>query len=110
MEVGNQAIHGPEGVAGVDKDIRPLGTGGKGAVLPRQRFQRSAGGGADADDPSAVLSGLIQNAGGFIVHHAQLRVHMVLQNGIRLHRPEGSKSNMKGDKRGLYALLTDFFQ
>ena len=53
---------------------------------------------------------MVQNSGGLSAHHAQLRVHMVVGNMLRLYRSEGSQSHMKGDKGCVYALLTHLLE
>ena len=110
MEIGNQGIHGLEPIARIDEDIRPSGLGCKGSVLIDKGFQRPAGGGSHADNPSPGCSGFVEDGSCLVIHHAQLAVHMVFQNLLRLHRAEGAKPNMEGDKGRIHALCPDGIQ
>ena len=110
VEIGDEGIHSLELVARVDEDIRPAGLGFEGAVVIYQGFQRPAGGGAHADNAASAGLGLIENAGGLLIHHAQLAVHVVLQHLLGLHGAEGAQAHMEGDEGGLHALGADLLQ
>ena len=110
MEIGDQTIHGLEAIAGIDKDLRPLGLCFKSTIVVYKRFQRAAGGRAHADYPSAGTLCFVQDGSSFGAHHAQLRVHMMLQNNLCLHGAECAKANVQGHKGRLYAFGSRLFQ
>lgn len=104
VEIGDQTVHGLEGVAGINKNLRPFGFGFKCAVIIDEGFQRAAGGGADAEDSAAAAPGFIENGGGFLAEHTQLRVHMVVRNLFRLYRAEGPQAHMQRHEGGFHTL------
>ena len=110
MEVGDQTVHGLEGIAGVDKDFRPLGLCFKAAILVNQGFQGPAGGGAHADHTATGCLGLIQDFGSFRCHHTELCVHMVIRYFLRFYRPEGTKTHVQCDKGSFHTLVPGLVQ
>ena len=102
MEVGDQPVQHLEPVAGIDENVRPTGGGGHGAVLGGPAFDGAAGGGADADDPSAAALGLIDEICRLLWDDAVFAVHLVALNGVFLHGSEGAKPHMECYVSNLY--------
>ena len=102
MEVGDQPVQHLEPVAGIDENVRPTGGGGHGAILGGPTFDGAAGGGADADDPSAAALGLIDETCRLLWDDAVFTVHLVALNGILLHGPEGAEPYMECHVSNLY--------
>ena len=110
VEIGDQAVHGLEAIAGINEDLRPFGLFLKAAVLVHQALQGPAGGGANADDPAPLCLGSVQNFGSFSGNHTQFAVHMMLQDILRLHRAEGTQAHVQRHKGGLNTLFPGLIQ
>ena len=72
VEIGDQRVNALEGIAGINEDVGPAGSGGQAAILPGKALQGTAGSGAHGDDPAAVFLGLADDAGGLLRNDAEL--------------------------------------
>ena len=79
-------------------------------VLIRKRFQRPAGCRADADDPAAGALGLVDHICRLLRDHAELGVHMMLGDLLRLDGPEGPETDVQRDIGLFDALGCELFQ
>ena len=104
MEIGNQRVNCLEFVAGIDKNTRVRFHGAHRAVLASGALQRTAGGRADADHPTAGGASLVDQARRLSRHREKFRVHHVIGDGILLHRAESAKSHVQHDRRDGHAL------
>ena len=110
MEICDQRVHRLEAVAGIDEDIRPAGALGEAAVLGCKGFDRAAGGGSDADDPSALPPGAVEQIGGLLREHAELRMHLMVRDLLGLDRAEGAEADVEGHPGQIHALVPELLQ
>ena len=107
VKVGDKAVHDLEAVAGVDEDVGPARLGLHMPVLRRPALDGPAGGGAHADDPAPGGLGAVDEVRCLLGDDAVLAVHIVVQDVLLLHRPEGAQAHMEGhiadgDAHGLH--------
>ena len=110
VEVGHQAVHHLEFVAGVDIDVRPAGPGLHMAVVRGPGLQCPAGGGAHADAPAPTGPGLVDEVRRLLWDGAVLAVHGVVLDGVLLHRAEGAEAHMEGHIADPHAFSLDDVQ
>ena len=79
-------------VTGIDENIGPAASGFQNAVLCGGGLQRTEARSSDGNDLSAFFLCLIDESGLILLHHIELRVHMVLGHILHLHGAESSKT------------------
>ena len=79
MEIGDQRVHRLEAIAGVDENTGIARSRGDVTVLLRHRFDGAAGGGANADQPSAGGLALVDDASALLADREKFGVHPVRQ-------------------------------
>ena len=110
MEVGDQAVQQLEFVARIDEDIGPAAPGPQVPVFICRGLDGPAAGGPHADDTAALLLCPVDLLSLALLYLIEFRVHMVLQDIVHLHRPEGAKSHMKGDAGNVHSLALYLLQ
>ena len=95
VEIRHERVDAAELIAGVNKNIRPAGSGAHGAVRLRKALQRPARSGADRDDAAANGLRFVDDLRRLLRHHAKFRVHGVILNVFLLDRAEGPQTNMQ---------------
>ena len=105
MEVGNQAVQNAEAITGVDEDFGVAALRAQCSVLIRRGFEGAAARRADTYNATARRLCAVHSLCGFLAHHIELLVHMVLQNVLLLHRAEGAESHVEGHTHNDNALL-----
>ena len=66
VEIGYEALHGLEGVTGIDEDLGPLGLRFKAAIFIYKALQGAAGSGAHTDDTPASGFRPVENIRSFL--------------------------------------------
>ena len=84
VKICDQRVQHFEAIPRIDKNIRPSRALGHGAVLRRKALDGAAGGGAHTDHPASISFGFIDNVRGLLRYHAELGVHLVVTNILRL--------------------------
>lgn len=110
VEVGNQAVYDLEPVTGIDENIGPAASRLSDAVLCGGGLQRTEARSSDGNDLPAFFLCLIDESGLILLHHIELRVHMVLGHILHLYGAESSKTHMKSDMSDIDALGPDLLQ
>ena len=97
MEVGDQAVNRFKRIAGINEDIRIFMTFAELSVFAHDRFQRSAAGRADRNDPPAFRFGLVEAASRCLIHHEEFRMHVMIGDILGVHRTECTQADMQRD-------------
>ena len=104
MEISNQAVNKLEFIAGIDESINPLFPGFY-FFIPAKGFQGSGAGGADGNNPLAILPGLIQFFSRCSGYFSPFRMNLMLFNVFNPYWLKSAQTDMQGDKLKLYSLF-----
>ena len=110
VEVRNERVERLKPVARIDENLRPRGLFTERAVGLHERFDRTAGRCADADDTVAALMRFVEKLRRLGAHHAELAVQMMVRDLLGLHGAERAESHMERHICKVHALLLELFQ
>ena len=105
MEIGDKAVQNLKMISGININAGPSRALLQRSILRRPALHRTAGGGPNADDPAAVFPGFVDDIRSLSRDHTVLRVHLMLQRILLLHRAKSPKAHMEGHIADLYAQI-----
>ena len=110
VEIRDQAVQDLEPVPRIDKDTGPVALRVDDALVIRRGLDGPAAGGADADDPAARSLHRVDPIRRVLGDDIELRVHVVLQDVLLLHRAESSETHVERDMNDVNAHFFDLLQ
>ena len=108
MKIGNQRVHRPETVTGINENSRLAAHGTDSPVLVGNTLQSTTGSRPDGNHPASRGASGIDQIGTFTGDRKILGVHNVFTDVLHLDRTEGSQTDMKHHGSDCHALLPDF--